>query len=215
MDANLTSSLVAPDAFERGQSEVTPFRWMLTERFFRSEIAEELAETFPRTGFTPVRHSGGQSRFDMRTVISDDTVDPATRRLPTVWAEAAEFFASSAYRRMLGSSLGIDLDGLSLFGALCIYSSGGWMAPHTDRPFRVVTQTVYFSRRWEEDWGGCLRVLASNQMDDVLARVVPRLNTSFVFVRSDTSWHGVEPVAENTHAERLSLLLHWSRPERS
>jgi SM-20-related protein len=72
---------------------------------------------------------------------------------------------------------------------------------------RVVTQVVYLNREWDSAWGGSLRLLRSDRMEDVAAEVIPAFNSSVVFRRAQNSWHAVAPLATGVDRSRRSLLL--------
>jgi hypothetical protein len=49
-------------------------------------------------------------------------------------------------------------------------------------------------------------------MDDVHTCVAPVAGTSVVVVRSDSSWHSVQPVYPGHGGHRRSLIAHFYRP---
>ncbi len=63
---------------------------------------------------------------------------------------------------------------------------------HTDSESKIITVLLYMNPSWE-DQGGKLRLLRSNNMDDVAAEIPPEIGTLLVFKRSDNSWHGHLP----------------------
>jgi Rps23 Pro-64 3,4-dihydroxylase Tpa1-like proline 4-hydroxylase len=77
---------------------------------------------------------------------------------------------------------------------------------------KIVTQVFYFNVGWDPDWGGCLRILGSREPEDLIAELPPRLGSSSILVRSDSSWHSVTPVSGSAPAARLSLIVTWFVP---
>jgi SM-20-related protein len=204
-DSGLLRTLLAPAWRSRCSVSDEPFPWVLAADFLDDRVASRLAESFPRTSF---RFAGGGApgyRFRYRTLISRSNV--VADDLPLVWCELAEAFTSAEYRRVLGGLVGCATDDLRVDAALCVYERGCWLSPHTDREMRVVTQVVYLNREWDSAWGGSLRLLRSDRMDDVAAEVVPAFNSSVVFRRTEDSWHAVAPLASGVDQSRRSLLL--------
>jgi hypothetical protein len=71
---------------------------------------------------------------------------------------------------------------------------------------------IYLSESdWRPEDGGCLRILCSDDLDDVAAEIPPALDTSILFVRSDTSWHGYQRVTRKDRA-RLGVQVVFHRP---
>ncbi|WP_344092713.1 2OG-Fe(II) oxygenase [Microbacterium deminutum] len=149
----------------------------------------------------------------MRSLVVDSQVVTSAGELSEAWQDLGQLIVSPAYRARLGSVVDRDLDGLRLDASLCRYPPGCSLIPHTDREQRDTTHVVYLNREWRREWGGMLRILRSDDLEDVIEEVLPTLPTSVVMVRSDRSWHAVTPVASGVTAERLSLLVHASRPD--
>ena len=189
--------------------QTTPFAWSVIDGLFDAELAGSLAASFPSTGF---RLSSTQQDYTFlyRGLINAGALIDAGSLAPA-WREFGRVLAGAAYRAAMQQLTGRDLDGLKVYGGFCRYEPGCSLRPHPDRPIRVLTQTIYFSPAWHEDWGGQLLILRSADPSHVHARVSPVLGRSVVFVRSDHSWHAVERVRRGTDAVRQSLLLHYSR----
>jgi SM-20-related protein len=181
-----------------------PFRWLHTPRFLEPHLAAELAADIPDSGFKLAAYGRGQGRFWYQPVSPGNMAT-----LPAPWRGVIAMLTSARYAALLGDLIGTDLRRLHAQATVCRYSADCWLAPHTDRPHRIATQVIYLNPGWQPDWGGQLRILNSDQMDDVSARLSPAFNSSVVFRRSDRSWHAVEPV-RGAPSERLSLLAHWS-----
>ncbi len=188
-----------------------PFTWAVLEDFFTRQRTDALASSFPSQGFRPAGISS--KLFYVRSLVVDSRVVTSAAELPEVWQDLGRLIVSPAYRDRLAGVVDRDLDGLRLDASLCRYPPGCSLMPHTDRELRDTTHVVYLNREWQPEWGGMLRILRSDNLDDVIEEVLPTLPTSVVMVRSDCSWHAVTAVAEGVTAERLSLLVHASRPD--
>jgi hypothetical protein len=75
-----------------------------------------------------------------------------------------------------------------------------------------LTEVTYFNEAWDEDEGGSLSILGSQNLTDVRASVPPIVGSSVVLVRSDNSWHAVPPVSKQSQISRRSLALTFSAP---
>jgi len=60
---------------------------------------------------------------------------------------------------------------------------------HTDSKSKIITVLIYMNPNWG-DPGGRLRLLKSQNIDDVLMEVPPKDGTLIAFKRSENSWHG-------------------------
>jgi hypothetical protein len=170
-------------------------------------FAQALADSFPRHGFSADERATGDKPYRFRSrpifplVAADD--QPA---LPEPWRRLVHGLIDQRYRHALSKLTSVDLDDAAQELTLWRYDPGCWLAPHRDKPGKLVSHVIYFNRGWDESWGGALRLLRSPQIDDVAAEVAPRLGTSAVLVRSEDSWHAVAPVRASAPAvSRLSL----------
>jgi Rps23 Pro-64 3,4-dihydroxylase Tpa1-like proline 4-hydroxylase len=77
---------------------------------------------------------------------------------------------------------------------------------------KIVTHVFYFNRAWDKTDGGCLTILRSPSMADVVADVAPLLGNSSVLVRSDKSWHAVSRVVEGCRRSRRSMTVTFYHP---
>lgn len=204
-DSRHLRTILAPAWRSRCAVSDEPFRWVLAADFLEDGVASRLDQSFPRTSFRVAGGGVPGYRFRYRTLISKSKV--VAEDLPLVWRELAEAFTSAEYRRLLGGLVGCATDDLCVDAALCVYERACWLSPHTDREMRVVTQIVYLNREWDSAWGGSLRLLRSDRMDDIAAEVVPAFNRSVVFRRAENSWHAVAPLASGVDRSRRSLLL--------
>jgi SM-20-related protein len=198
-----------------GTGQVTlhrdPFTWAVVQGFLDEEVANGLSAEFPDDGF---RVAGTSSKlFSVRSLVVAGGVHSSAGTLSAAWRRFAAYLASDDYRQRFGDLVGLELTGLRIDASLCRYPPGCSLVPHTDRPVRRATHVLYLNRVWRRDWGGMLRLLRSDDVDDTLEEVLPTLGTSVAMVRSDRSWHAVTRVADGVTAERLSVLVHASGPE--
>lgn len=188
-----------------------PFFWVDLPRLFDRGSALTLAHTFPDAGFQLAGSGSSGYRFRYRPLVSKSHISKSAYDLAPLWQALARLLVTTEYVDSIAQLVGLqDVGGLRVDAGFCIYDSKCSLRPHTDRSHRILTQTIYFNTDWSPSWGGELRILCSNSLDDVVAEVFPQLNRSVVFRRSATSWHAVMPV-RSAVVPRRSLLWHLTR----
>lgn len=75
---------------------------------------------------------------------------------------------------------------------------------HTDTASKIITILIYMNESWEGD-GGRLRLLRSQDLEDMVAEVLPEWGMLVAFRRSDNSFHGHKPF----EGERRVIQLNW------
>ncbi len=195
-----------------------PFSWAFIDKVFESKaITEELRNTLPASGFI-VRDTGEsgvvRGGYKGQTFVENGEVTDAGEKLPEVWRGLVHTLLSSSYLDAMSDLTGLNLKRCKLDVRLSRYGPGHWLEPHTDNPeHHMVTRIIYFNELWETDWGGCLRILRSNDVDDVAYEISPLLDTSVVLVRSDDSWHAVTPLKEGIDQERFRFIIRVRAPD--
>ncbi|MDC9597405.1 2OG-Fe(II) oxygenase family protein [Xenorhabdus anantnagensis] len=173
-----------------------PYHWGSVSPFIRADIAKNLMETFPTDGFIvaekTVEETNDKKTYSLETLrIEKDTP------LSPVWREFVEYLKSDQYRKRMEKLIGQDLSSTILNLTLWRYRSAQWLGPHTDKTEKIVTQIFNFNHNWSQDWGGCLRILRSDDSQDVYREIPPELNTAVILQRSDQSWHMVTPITDS------------------
>ena len=105
---------------------------------------------------------------------------------------------------VLSQKLGVALEGLPTLVTVrgrCRRRDG---KIHTDSTWKVVSALLYLNDGWEMD-GGRLRLLRSDDLDDVATEVSPDWGTLLAFKRSDHSFHGHKPF----EGERRVIQINW------
>jgi len=80
---------------------------------------------------------------------------------------------------------------------------------HTDTAWKILSVLVYLSGGWDSD-GGRLRLLGSEDLEDVAAEVAPEMGALVAFRRSDRSFHGHAPF----EGERRVVQVNWVSDQR-
>jgi hypothetical protein len=189
--------------------------------FTTPAIATTLQASFPLQGYAHFHRPEGTKRHDLRgRRLLPPEHEP---KLHPLWRRLSAELHGPAYRRVLSDLANVDLAGLQIEITLWRQGLGGFADPHLDNPAKRLINLIYLSDPdWKSEEGGCLRLLRSNDLDDVEAEILPHLGTSIAFLRSETSWHGYKPIATTTRP-RLAVqvvfhtadLVYGGRPSSS
>ena len=184
-----------------------PYRWaLLAQTFTDPSSVRTLQESFPRDGFTAIQSAGLVKPYLLhgRALLGGG--------LPPLWGRLYEELTAPSYREALADCTGLRLDTLDVEFTLWRQPPGSFLGPHTDKPDKVLSHIIYFSDvRWPPSAGGCVRVLGSANLEDVVMQAPPHAGTSFVLVRSGNSWHGYDVVREG-FGDRCSLQITFHHP---
>lgn len=198
-------------ALERAPVERSPYRWGYVRDALVPEQAEVLRASFPERGFWRLRRGDGEVPMDFRIrplVVLGETGLAAGGDLPEPWRCFAEELLDPAYRRAVSAACGVALDDALLEVTIWRWGADAHLGVHPDIPRKILSQVFYFNERWNPAWGGCLRILRSEDPADVVAELPPDLGSASLLVRSESSWHAVERVRRGT-SERLSVIATW------
>jgi Rps23 Pro-64 3,4-dihydroxylase Tpa1-like proline 4-hydroxylase len=192
-----------------------PFRWAQVDGLYSPQDAAALAETYPCDHFKVVKGYGGEKdyEYEARQLIAMTTgqvVNP--QALSPHWMALAQDLRSSAYRQALSALTGLDLSVAPMEVNLFHYGPGSNLGPHPDLADKVVTHILYFNDSWNPARGGCLQILGSRDPDSVFEQIPPVVGNSAVLVRSDTSWHAVSRVVDDSPVSRRSITVTFYRP---
>lgn len=199
----------------RRHLETEPYRWALIDGLFSPPDADALATTFPHDRFKRLSHYGGDkdSEYEARALIGmGERVVSAPDGLSDAWRALANDFLSPDYRAAMSSLTGFDLSAAPLEVNVFHYPPGGLLGAHPDLPDKIVTHVLYFNQSWNDEDGGCLTILRSEDSQDIVTTVSPVVGNSAVLVRSDDSWHAVSPVVKGCRLSRRSLTATFYHP---
>lgn len=200
---------------ERQKLYTDPFEWGFVNGLFDPLDAEALAGSYPRDNFkTVVGHDGEKGyEYEARSLIAMGTSSPSfAEGLSPVWQQLADDLLSPAYRAAMTKLTGRDLRNAPIEVNVFHYTPGSWLGPHLDLKTKIVTHVFYFNKTWNVADGGCLTILRSSNMSDVVTEVSPIVGNSSVIVRSDKSWHAVSRVVEGCHRSRRSMTVTFYHP---
>ena len=202
------------DAIRKGNMFRSPFQWGLIEDALPPESAMALSRDFPRGGFQYRTHKLG--RFCRRPLfVLPDNQMPDIANLPTEFCQLAAELNSPEYRQALSDLISVDLAQAPIEASFWRYDHAISFVPHLDLRGKIVTQVFYLNAQWPHRLGGSLRILHSNDIEDVAFQISPRCNVSSIIVRSEKSWHGITPISSEAQDSRNTLTVHFyhSNPE--
>ncbi|WP_297372400.1 2OG-Fe(II) oxygenase [Acidocella sp.] len=178
-------ALINLEAFRAAPLATEPFQYSLCPDFLNTDEAQAIRRDFPEIahpGLYPVEATSPGPKF--QELIRELTS-------PRVTAAFSEKF-------------GVDLTNRPTMVTLrgrCQEKDG---RIHTDSEAKLITALLYFNDGWEAE-GGRLRLLGSDNLNDIIAEVPPNLGTLVAFKRSDKSFHGHEPYI----GVRRYVMINW------
>lgn len=200
---------------EQQKLSTEPFDWAFVDGLFSPADAEALATTYPRDHFKTVKGYDGEKgyEYEARSLIAMGASVPSyVEGLSPAWQQLARALLSRDYRAAMTKLTGCNLLGAAIEVNVFHYTPGSWLGPHLDLKDKLVTHVLYFNQSWNMADGGCLTILRSADMADVVAEVAPIIGNSSVLVRSEKSWHAVSRVVDGCRRSRRSVTVTFYRP---
>ncbi len=191
-----------------------PFTWTTIDHLFSPEDAAALASSYPCDHYKTIMYYGEREyEYDARSLIGMEASRVSyPEELSPVWTSLAQDLLSPAYRKAMSQLTGLELTTLPVEVNVFHYGPGANLGPHPDLADKVVTHVLYFNRSWDRKDGGCLAILRSSDPNDIADIVDPIVGNSAVIVRSDTSWHAVQRVVNDSRESRRSMTVTFYRP---
>jgi SM-20-related protein len=191
-----------------------PFQWARLEGLIDKHDLDTLCQQFPTSGFQETTGHSQDKEYRMfcRTLLPrGHGQSPANQSLSIFWQRLSRELASAAYRVAIERLTGLDLKAHEIEINLWVYGRDCWLAPHCDKPAKVVSHVLYFSPHWDVEWGGNLRILRSRELSDYAEEIPPTAGDSVVLLRGDQSWHAVTPVTGRPDRPRRSMqVVFWT-----
>jgi hypothetical protein len=166
-------SLLDYDALRRTPLKTDPYEYIVVPQFVLPDAFSRVLADFP------VTHGGGSFP------VSDLKISGAMQDL-------LKEMDGPQFRAAIEDKFGVDLSARPT-----TFTVRGWCSGkrdgrvHTDSKSKIITVLLYLNEQWDVD-GGRLRILRSNDLNDVAEEVPPTNGTLLVFKRSDKSLHGHE-----------------------
>lgn len=164
-----------------------------------ADDVERLSRSFVDFPLVDCEETEREKTYRFATVDLDARL---AREVDGGWAALVGALTGPDYRAVMSELTGVPLADSTLSLALWEYRGGDWLAPHVDKPDKLVTQIFYFTEDWVEDHRGRLLILDAPDTAAVSHALPPRSGGSAILVRSESSWHAVEPLSASATPRR-------------
>ncbi len=162
-----------------------PFEHLIVPRFVGREFADAVARDFPA-----IREPGSFP-------LSDLTYG-------SQFSSLVSELSGPEFETILARRFDLPLAGWGKLVTVRGMAAAKDGSVHTDAAWKAVTVLLYLNPDWTHA-GGCLRLLKSNDLEQVAAEIPPEWGSLVVFRRSDRSFHGHTPYA----GPRRLVQLNW------
>lgn len=216
-------------------AQKTPFPWACVQGFIKGPSFRMLCADLPQFSlFSPEinrRRGYGQSSHDRLVLQYNSKLD---QHLPKIWVEFINDIQSPEYDAFLRAVYGL---GQSVPIVLTMHwhfaPCGASVSPHVDASRKIGSHIFYFNTEddWDPAWGGQTLVLddkgkiaahSSPKVEDLIQIAASEIigNQSFIFRRTEHSWHAVNPIKSPAGrfrkvfivvANRQNLQVVWRR----
>lgn len=170
-----------------------------------ADLALRLSRSFDDMDMEFFEQTDKAKSYRLRTTGLSGDQEPHNRD----WSALRDVLSSTDYRDRVSELTGIPLADSAFTLDLWEYRSGDWLAPHLDKPEKVVTQIFYLTEGWQPEHDGRLLVLTADDQASVDRALPPRLGSSAILVRSQKSWHAVEAPGPDSPARRSVTATFW------
>ena len=191
-----------------------PFPFAKIDDFLDPDFAKEVAAAYPTFDLALAQGSKTFNTVNERKKIQ---ITDATRFAPPI-ARLNELLASPTFLADLSYATGIPnllADEELAGGGMHITGPGGRLDVHVDFDFiedrqlhRRLNLLLYLNPVWDESWGRHIQ-LWDQEVKTCQQAFVPRLNRCVIFETSETSFHGVTPVAPSAPYPRISFATYY------
>jgi len=162
-----------------------PYEYTIVPNFVKQETLTAISPEYPKI------ENGGS--FPLHSLTYGPTFERFCKEL-----EGEE--TKAAFEKKFGIDLTDRPTTLTVRGR-CRLKDG---KVHTDSRSKLVTVLVYLNESWSDD-GGRLRLLRSNDINDVIEEAPPALGTMIAFINRENAWHGHLPF----DGQRRVMQLNW------
>jgi len=164
-------SIIDVDKVYNTKLETSPYEYIVVSDFIKEEWKDKLIESYPK-----VKAAGS---FPLSTLS-----------VSSEFMQLIDELNSDAFRRAVEKKFSLDLEGKPTMFTVrgkCRLKDG---QIHTDSETKIITVLLYMNPSWENQAGGRLRLLNSNNIDDIKTEISPNVGTLLVFKRCGHSYHG-------------------------
>jgi hypothetical protein len=186
-----------------------PFPWSILQGVIREDGFLRLCSELPSPGLFQaqfgVGRAYGQQSHDRYALQYHPRLDS---KLPPAWREFIGELHEEPYRAFLRSTFGLGPNERFVLSMHWHHApNGASVSPHTDARRKIGSHIFYFNTKddWNPEWGGQTLVLddggglsahASPDVEALKQVAASEIlgNKSFIFKRTEHSWHAVKPI---------------------
>jgi len=181
-------SIIDLDKVNKARLETSPYEFIVVSDFIKDAWKDKLIEAYPQ-----VKDAGS---FPLSSVSCSGE-----------FMKLIDEMNGDGFRQAIASKFSVDLEGKPTMFTVrgrCRLKDG---QVHTDSESKIITVLLYMNPSWENQ-GGRLRVLNSNNIDDIKTEISPSVGTLLVFKRSENSWHGHLPFEGSRKVIQMNWVTH-------
>jgi hypothetical protein len=194
-----------------------PFPFVKIDHFLEPVVALQIADAFP--DFENALEDG--RAFDgvnerKKVQITDLTRFPRPIAELNAALASPDFLADLSY---ISGIPGLLADNNLVGGGMHLTGPGGRLDVHVDFNFmqeralyRRINLLLYLNPHWKPEWGGEIQ-LWDKEVQRCEQAFAPVLNRCVIFETSETSYHGVTPVAQEAPFSRHSFATYYYTEE--
>ena len=164
------STILNIPALSSAQPQQQPFPFFVVEQSLNADKVADVMRDFPA-----IDNGGSYTLEGLSTGPAFDAL--------------VEELNGTEFRTQVSEKLQLDLSELPMIVTLRGISRAKDGRIHTDSKSKIATILIYFNEPWTAETGK-LRVLNSDNMDDMVTEVTPNAGTLLAFKVTDNCWHG-------------------------
>jgi hypothetical protein len=165
--------------------ENSPYEHVIVPNFIKADAMQSILNDYPK-----IKDAGS---FPLSTL-----------NYGQIFADLIDTLDGDAMRAAIEKKFSVDLTGKPTMFTIrgkCRKKDG---QIHTDTESKIISILIYMNPAWEQS-GGQLRLLRSENIDDVATEIPPVSGTLLAFKRSDHSWHGHKSFV----GDRKVIQMNW------
>lgn len=176
------------EKFFKQKLETSPYQYMIVPGFIKTNVMQDILSDYP-----DIKQGGSFPLPNLKYGAN--------------FAKLIAQLNSPEFRHAVEEKFSLDLSNKPTMFTVrgkCRERDG---KIHTDTESKIITVLLYMNDGWNNDTGR-LRLLNSNNIDDIAAEVPPIAGTLLVFKRSNNSYHGHLPFSGPRKAIQMNWVTH-------
>jgi len=174
------------DLVKQTPIENSPYPYFSIKQALADEKLSDFINDFP-----PITAGGSFNEEDLE--------------LSETYQELHKAIDSNAFREALSEKFDTDVLTAPLMITYRGYSRLKDGRVHTDSKSKLLTILIYFNEDWQANTGK-LRVLNSDDMNDIAEEILPTAGCMIAFKVTDNCWHGYPPFEGTRNAIQVNFL---------